>query len=52
MNEFDNYSLDFLGLCETRWTNSDKKFLQSGHMFLYSGRGDDIHEQGVGLLVS
>ena len=52
MNEFDNYSLDFLGLCETRWTNSDKKLLQSGHMFLYSGRGDDIHEQGVGLLVS
>ena len=52
VREFDNYRLDLLGLSETRWTGSDKKSLQSGHVFIYSGRGDDIHEQGVGLLVS
>ena len=52
VKEFDNYRLDLLGLCETRWTGSDKKSLQSGHTFIYSGRGDDIHEQGVGLLMS
>ena len=52
VNEFDNYRLDLLGLCETRWTGKDKKSLQSGHTFIYSGREDNIHEQGVGLLVS
>ena len=52
VKEFDNYKLDLLALSETRWTGSDKKSLQSGHVFIYSGRGDDIHEQGVGLLVS
>ena len=52
VNEFDNYRLDLLGLSETRWTGSDKKTLQSGHTFIFSGREDDIHEQGVGLLIS
>ena len=52
VNEFDNYRLDLLGLCETRWTGKDKKSLQSGHTFIYSGREDNIHEQGVGLLLS
>ena len=35
VKEFDNYRLDLLGLCETRWTGSDKKSLQSGHTFIY-----------------
>ena len=42
VNEFDNYRLDLLGLSETRWTGSDKKTLQSGHTFIFSGREDDI----------
>ena len=52
VREFDNYRLDLLGLSETRWTGSDKKTLQSGHTFIFSGREDGIHEQGVGLLIS
>ena len=51
VNEFDNYMLDLLGLCETRWTGNDKKSLQSGHTFIYSGKENGIHEQGIGLLV-
>ena len=52
VNEFDNYRLDLLGLSETRWVGSDRKSLLSGHTLIYSGREDDIHEQGVGLLIS
>ena len=50
VREFDKYRLDLLGLCETRWTGSDKRSLQSGHTFIFSGNITD-HEQGVGLLM-
>ena len=52
VKEFDAYRLDMLGITEARWLKSDKKTLQSGHVFIYSGREDNIHEQGVGLLLS
>ena len=52
VKEFDDYRLEILGVCESRLTGSDKKRLQTGHSFIYSGRKDDIHEQGVGLLLS
>ena len=52
VKEFDVYRLDILGICEARWLNANKITLQSGHMFLYSGREDNIHEEGVGLLLS
>ena len=50
VREFDKYRLDLLGLCETRWTGSDKRSLQSGHTFIFSGNSTE-HEQGVGLLM-
>ena len=52
VKEFDDYKLEILGMCEVRWPKSDKKTLQTGHQFIYSGRVDNVHEEGVGLLLS
>ena len=50
--EMDRYKLDILGLSEVRWTNNGKITLQSGKSILYSGREDDLHQEGVGIILS
>ena len=52
VKEFDKYRLNFLGMTEARLVGHDKKFLNSGHTLLHSGRKDGKHEEGVALLLS
>ena len=52
VKEFDNYNLDILGVSEVRWTGTGKRRLASGHTILFSGRPDDQHSEGVGLLLN
>lgn len=49
-----NYNLTLLGVSKTRWTQSRKKQLASGELFLYSGHDEDnaSHTQGVALFLS
>ena len=52
VREFQNYGLDILGVCETRWTGSGQRALASGHTIPYSGRLDGHHTEGVALIMS
>lgn len=46
--EINNYWLDILGVCETRWTGSGKNFLFNDKKhIIYSGRKDKNHAEGV-----
>ena len=47
-------NLALLGISETRWTQSDRKKLNSGELLLYSGHEDvdSPHTQGVALMLS
>ena len=49
---FVKYNLDLCALTETRLTGFEKRALDDGRLLLYSGREDDNHYQGVGLLMS
>ena len=52
--EMKEYHLDILGLCETRWTGTDKCPLASGETILYSGHLEENapHTEGVGFMLS
>ena len=55
--EFDVYNLDLVGTSEVRWLGSNKKILKEDsrlkcHTLLFTGRKDDQHREGVGLLMS
>ena len=50
MKEIINYKIDILGLCEMRWTGSDK-MKEDGKTIIYSGHSDK-HILGVGLCLS
>ena len=52
VKEMDRYGLDILGVCEARWSDRGRKDFDSGHTILYSGRDDDLHLNGVALLLS
>jgi hypothetical protein len=49
VKEFDNYSLDILGISEA-WTGTGERRMASGHTVIFSGRSDDQHLEGVTLL--
>lgn len=56
-SEFDAYNLDLVGISEVRWLGSNKKMFKEDsrlkcHTLLFSGRKDDQHREGVGLLMS
>ena len=51
IGEMQRYRLNILGLSEVRWTGSGKYVAPTGEIMYYSGRGDDQHRQGVGLLL-
>ena len=44
--------IDIMGNSETHWTGQGKIQLASGETIIYSGREDDIHRAGVGILMS
>jgi len=47
----ERYHLDLVGVQEVRWTGKDKT-REGQWTFAYSGREDNHHEEGVGLLMS
>lgn len=47
----NRYKLEILGVSESRWTKSGRITTASGETILYSGREDDIHEQGVAIIL-
>ena len=49
---FNNYKLDICALTETKTIGIDKRNLEAGMTLLLSGRDDENHYQGVGLLLS
>uniref|UniRef100_A0A0L8FWX8 Endonuclease/exonuclease/phosphatase domain-containing protein n=1 Tax=Octopus bimaculoides TaxID=37653 RepID=A0A0L8FWX8_OCTBM len=52
--EMDNYKLEILGLCETRWIDNGQTKLASGKTIIYSGHKDDKvrHTRGVALILT
>ena len=44
--------IDIMGISETHWTGQGKLQLPQGETIIYSGREDDIHREGVGILMS
>jgi hypothetical protein len=53
LKEMTPYTLDLLGLSETRWNGSGEFTTASGELLLYSGRAsEEKHEYGLGLNLS
>ena len=51
-NNMTEYKLDLLGITETHMPGTGTMLLDSGALFIYSGRTDGIRRQGVGLALS
>ena len=47
-----NYKLDLLGITETHIPGTGSEILDNGSLLMYSGRGDGVKRQGVGLSLS
>ena len=52
INEMKSNKLDILGVCKTHPSDSEKTILGTGEILLRSGRKDNVHAEGVALLVS
>jgi len=50
--EMKNLNIDILGISETHWTEQGKTKLSSGETIIYSGRDDNMHREGVGILMT
>ena len=52
--EMNQYKINVLGLCETRWNGSGRTKLSSGETIIYSGHQDlnHNHTQGVAFLLT
>ncbi|XP_062595390.1 craniofacial development protein 2-like [Saccostrea cucullata] len=48
----DRYDIQMLGVWETRWTGNGTRKLATGHQILNSGRNDEQHSSGVGLILT
>ena len=51
IEEINKYRWDVLGLAETHWTGSGE-FETEGIMVLFSGRDDNIHREGVAIMLN
>lgn len=49
--EMKRYKLDILGISEKRWTKSGRMKTSTGDTILYSWRGDDLHHEGVAIIM-
>ena len=49
--EMKSYKLDILGVSESRWTRSGRMKTTTGETVLYSGREDDLHHEGVAIIM-
>ena len=50
--EMSRRDIDIMGISETHWTGQGKMQLRDGETLVYSGREDNIHREGVGILMS
>ena len=50
--EMGKRDIDIMGISETHRTGQGKMQLKDGETMVYSGREDNIHREGVGILVS
>ena len=50
--EMTSRNIDIMGISETHWVGQGKIQLAEGETIIYSGREDDIHREGVGILMS
>ena len=51
IKEMDRYNIAIMGISECRWTGSGKT-VSSNHTIIFSGRADDQHKEGVGLIMN
>ena len=51
IQELNKYNITFLGMSETRWSNSGKFKTSTGEIVIWSGRQDNAHREGVALLI-
>ena len=49
--EMKRYKLDILGVSESRLTKSGRMKTTTGETVLYSGREDDLHHEGVAIIM-
>ena len=49
--EMKRYKLDILGVSESRRTKSERMKTTTGETVLYSGREDDLHHEGVAIII-
>ena len=50
--EFNRLKMDIIGLSEVRKTGYGEEALEDGDTLLYSGRNDNLHYQGTGLMMT
>ena len=50
--EMTRRGIDVMGISETHWTGQGTMQLAEGETIIYSGRDDDNHREGVGILMS
>ena len=50
--ELNNYRCTILGLSEVKWTGFGKVKLTSGETIIISGRDDNVHREGVTIMMS
>ena len=51
LREMTNYKVEILCVSEARWTESGRRILASGHTIFYSVYSDDLHKDGVAVIV-
>ncbi|XP_059162117.1 uncharacterized protein LOC131945132 [Physella acuta] len=51
VKEMSRYRINILGISEMRWTDSGLTTLGSGETIIYSGRSDNQHQEGVGIIM-
>ena len=49
--EMKRYKLDILGISESRWSKSGRMKTTTGETVLCSGREDDLHHEGVAIIM-
>ena len=50
-SEMNRYNLHILDVSENRWTGAGRQRTGTGETVLYSGRDDNMHFEGVGIIL-
>lgn len=51
ISELERYKLQIMGVSESRWTGSGRITTITGETVLYSGREDNLHAEGVAIIL-